>query len=274
MSKSSSVGKLVLESPKSQSTAKKGRGILFTLLTFFTVIAVIAVVFGGVFYFIIHNNINGLAEKYRPTLQNIPLTRLALPAVADPLDPQYMTAADIKRKYAEFRNENAALKKELAAANTKLDEYQGYKDDYDNQKQDIDKKLQDIKDREAAIDQKDLQLKELKKKIDELTANGDKAAFRAYYETLDPENAKLLYAEIVKEQQVDANTKKFAQVYAAMDAAAAAQIFEKLGSSKIDMTAVTLKAMSKENSSAILASMTSDFAAKVTEKLNELYKGN
>ncbi len=270
----SSGSNTILENPKTQGKEKKGKGILFTLLTLLAVVAVIAAVFGGVFYFVIHNNMNGLAERYRSTIQRIPLARLALPAVPDPLDPRYMTPEDIKSKYVEFRAENERLKQELAAAKTKLDEYQGITDDYENLKADTEKKQQDIKEREAAMDQRELQLKEMKQKIDELAANGDKEAFREYFEKVDPENAKQLYAEIVKEQQSDANTKKFAQVYEAMDAAAAAQIFEQLGNSGIDMTAVTLKAMKKENSAEILASMTSDFAAKVTEKLNELFKGN
>lgn len=267
MPKSRSNGKSTFENPKSQSNTKKGRGVLFTLLTFLTVIVVIAAVFGGVFYFIIHNNINGLAERYRSSIQNIPLAKLALPIAPDPLDPKYMTEDDIKKKYIEFRNENEALKKQLSETNTRLD-------DYESLKLDTEKALQDIRDREAAMDVKELQLKELKQKIDKLTANGDKESFKAYYENLDPENAKLLYAEIVKEQQSDANTKKFAQVYEMMDAAAAAKIFEQLGNSKMDMTAETLKAMKKENSSAILESMTPEFAAKLTEKLNALFKGN
>jgi flagellar motility protein MotE (MotC chaperone) len=263
-----------VENPKSQNNAPKGKGVLFTLLTFMTVIVIIAAVFGGVFYFIIHNNVNGLADRYRSSIQNIPLAKLALPKVADPLDPKYMTAAEIKKKYAEFKNENQALKKQLADANAKLNEFQGYKDDYEGLKSDTDKALEDIKSRESAVNEKETQLKELKQKIDELIAKGDKDSFKTYYESLDPENAKLLYSQVVKEQQSDENIKKFAQVYAAMDAAAAAQIFEQLGNSKIDMTAETLKAMSKENSSAILASMTPAFAAKVTEKLNALYRGN
>lgn len=274
MPKSRSDGKTTFENPKSQINTKKGRGVMFTLLTFLTVIVVIAAVFGGVFYYIIHNNINGLAERYRSSIQNIPLVKLALPKAPDPLDPKYMTEDDIKKKYIEFRNENEALKKQLSETNTRLDEYQGYKDDYESLKLDTEKALQDIKDRKAAMDEKELQLKELKQKIDELTANGDKESFKAYYENLDPENAKLLYAEIVKEQQSDVNTKKFAQVYEVMDAAAAAKIFEQLGNSKMDMTAETLKAMKKENSSAILESMTPEFAAKLTEKLNALFKGN
>lgn len=278
MPRSSSNVKTIVENPKSQGNVKRGKGIFLTLLTFLTVIIVITAVFGGVFYFIIHNNINGLAERYRLSIQSIPLAKLALPKVADPLDPKNMTPDEIKKKYVEFRKENEALKKqfseELSEANIKLDEYQVYKDDYENLKSDTEKKLEDIKAREAAVYEKELQLKELKQKIDELTANGDKESFKAYFESLDPENAKLLYSEIVKEQQVNADIKKFAQLYEVMDAATAAQIFEQLGNSKIDMTTETLKAMSKDNASAIMESMTPEFAAKITEKLNALYRGN
>jgi flagellar motility protein MotE (MotC chaperone) len=262
------------ENPKSQNNGKKGRSVLFTLLTFLTVIIILTAVFGGVFYFVIHNNINGLADRYRSSIQNIPLAKLALPKVPDPLDPKYMTADEVKKKYLEFRNENTSLKQQLADMNTKLSEAQKYKTDYDNLKLESEKQQQDVKDRQAAMDQKDLELKDLKKTLDELTAAGNKEAFKTYFESVDPENAKRIYAEVAKELQTDANTKKFAQIYAAMDASAASQIFEQLGTAKIDMIAQTLQAMSKENSSEILASMTPAFAAKLTEKLDALYKGN
>jgi flagellar motility protein MotE (MotC chaperone) len=262
------------ENPKSQNNGKKGRGVLFTLLTFLTVIVILAAVFGGVFYFVIHNNVNGLADRYRPNIRNIPLARLALPKAADPLDPKNMTAEEIKKKYIEFRSENTAIQKQLADTDTKLSDAQKFKTDYDKLKSDTDKQMQDVKDRQAALDQKDLELKDLKRTLDELTAAGNKEAFKSYFESVDPENAKLIYAEVAKELQADANTKKFAQIYAAMDASAASQIFEQLGNSKMDMIAQTLQAMSKENSSAILAAMTPAFAAKLTEKLDALYKGN
>jgi flagellar motility protein MotE (MotC chaperone) len=262
------------ENPKVQDSRKNGRGILFTLLTFLTVIVILAAVFGGVFYYVIHNNVNGLTDRYRSNIQNIPLARLTLPKVADPLDPKNMTADEIKKKYIELRNDNTVLQKQLADMNTKLSDAQKFKTDYDNLKLESDKQLQDVKDRQAAMDQKDLELKDLKKTLDELKAAGDKEAFKTYFESIDPENAKLIYAEVAKELQTDANTEKFAQIYAAMDASAASQIFEQLGASKIDMIAQTLQAMNKENTSAILAAMTPAFAAKLTEKLAALYKGD
>jgi flagellar motility protein MotE (MotC chaperone) len=270
----SSVDKAISQNPKQQESVKNSKGASSYILTLLLIIIIIATVSGGVFYFIIRNNIGGLAERYRASIQDNPLAKLALTKAPDPLDPKYMSENEVKEKYLEFREENEALNKRLSDANTRLDEYQGYRDDFENLKLDTDKKLQEIKDREAAMDKKELQLKELQKKIDELIANGDKESFKTYYETIDPENAKLLYTEIVKEQQVDANTKRFAQLFAEMDAAAAAQIFEQLGNSQMDLIAQTLKGMNKADSAPILESMTPAFAAKVTVKLDALYKEN
>ena len=266
--------KITAESPKSQSGAKKGRSIVFSVVTFFSVILVIALIFGGAFYIVIHNNVNGLAERYRLSIQNIPLAKLALPLAPDPLDPRYMTSKEIRDKYMEFRKANADLRKQLDESVKKSQDIQKYKDEYDAFKSENEKAALDIKTRQAEQDARQTQLDEMKANIDALVASGDKEGLKQYFETLDPEMAKQVYTEVVKQQQADENTKKFGQVYAAMDAAVAAQIFEKLGNSQIDLVARTLKSMSNENASAILASMTADFAAKVTQKLDELYKAN
>jgi flagellar motility protein MotE (MotC chaperone) len=261
-------------SSKTQTEGQKGKGIVFTIITFFSVILIVAVVFGGSFFFIIHNNINGLGERYRNTLQTIPFVKLALPPVADPLDPKYLTAQEIKDKYVEFRKTNNEQKKQLMEYIKKLDELQKFKDEYDAKKAESDKALEDIKVKEAAIDGKQKQLDDMKKKIDELIASGDKAGLKQYFESVNPDIAKQVYAEVVKQQQVDENAKKFVQVYEAMDASAAAQIFEGLGNSKIDLVTQTLKNMKKDSAAAILSAMTPDFASKVTEKLDALYKSN
>ncbi len=271
------IGKATVENSGSKSKAKSHKSALFTMITVFIVILIIVAVFGGVFYFIIHNNVNGLAERYRSSIQNIPLAKHALPKAPekyDPLDPENLTSKEIEEKYVEFRRENEALKNQLAGLNDKLTEYMGYKDEYDALLRKSEEELLKSKEREAALDKRELELDALKKELDELIATGNQEAFSAYFEKLDPENAASIYVEVVKEQQVNANVKKFAQIYAAMDESAAAQIFEELGNSQMEMTAETLKAMSKENSSAILESMTPAFAAKVTEKLNELYREN
>jgi flagellar motility protein MotE (MotC chaperone) len=266
--------KTTAESPRPQTGAKKHRSIVFSIVTFFSVILVIALIFGGAFYFVIHNNVNGLAEKYRKSIQGIPVARLALPAAPDPLDPRYMTDSEIRDKYTEFRKANEELRKQLDESEKKLEELQKYKDEYEALKAENDKAEQDIKTRQAEQDARQVRLDELKAEVDSLIASGNKEGLKQYFETLDPETAKQIYTDVVKKEQTDANTKKFAQLYAAMDAAAAAGIFEELGNSQIDLIARTLKAMSNADSSEILAAMAPDFAAKVTQKLDELYKAD
>jgi len=260
--------------PSPQGNGKKSKNWMFTILTIVAVIVVIAAVMGGVFYYIIRNNINGAAERYRSTIQGIPVLRNALPMPEDPLDPKNMTQSQIVNKYKEFREENSLLQQKLDEANAKIKEYQAYKDEQEQNKLDFENRKKVLDDREAALEKREQELKELKRQLDILTANGNMEGFKQYFEKIDPENAKKLYSEVTEKLQTDANVKKFAQIYEEMDAGAAAQIFEQLGDDKIDMIAETLKAMKKENSSEILESMRSDFAAKVTEKLNELYRGN
>ena len=256
----------------SPGSGSKSKSMLYTLLTIFIVILVIGIIFGGAFYLVVHNNVNGLGERYRKTIQNIPIARLALPVAPDPLDPQYLTDKEIKEKYMEFRKLNEELNKQLEEWKKKNEELQKYKDEYDLYKAENDKAAEDLKARTALLDEEQIKLNELKKEIDQLIANGDKAGFSEYFEKVNPELAKQVYAEVVKQQQVDENAKKFAQIYENMDASAAAQIFEEMGKSKIDLVAETLKNMKKEKSAEILAAMTPEFASRLTEKLDALYK--
>ncbi len=269
------VGKTV-ETPDKQRSGIKGK--VFSSLTVLLVLAIIAAVFAGVFYFIVRNNFGGVADRYYLTIKDIPVIKYALPVKKDPLDPKNMTAEDIKKKYIEFRDENADLSKQLSETKAELEKYKVSEADAKQAAADseekIEEKIKDVDTREAALKDKEGQLTEMKRQIDELIAKGDKASFKDYYESLDPANAKVLYSQVVSELQTDANVKKFAQVYAAMDPAAAAQIFEQMGASKLDMTVETLKAMNKDNIAKILESMTPKFAAQVTERLNALYKGN
>lgn len=261
------------ENIKKQQNLKKKKGKFLTFITVLLILLLIIAAFGGVFYFIVYNNTGNVTLKYYSNLKKIPVLNLALPEPPDPLNPKYMTTGEIKKQYDIYRSENEALKKQLEDANGKIDEYKAYKDNYDTLVGEEEKKIQDLDAREAVIAAKELQLKELQSGVDESIANGDKDSFKTWFESIEPENAALIYENVIKEQQVDANIRKFAQVYAEMDAAAAARIFEQMGSSKIDMIAETLRAMNKENASKILESMAPDFAANATEKLNLLYKG-
>jgi len=254
---------------------EKNKGKASILITLAAVVIIIAVVFGGVFYFIISTNAGGFAQKHRATIQKLPVFRSALPAAPDPLDPRYMTDRQIRDKYVEFREENIKLKEQLDEATRLIDEYKYYKDNIESLETDAENKLNELKERTAALDARELEINEMKKQLDELIAEkAGREAFIEYFERIDPENARSIYESLVKKKQTDEEIKKFAQIYAQMDEASAARIFEQLGNSKIDMIAETLMLMNRENSAAILEAMNPEFAALVTEKLNELYREN
>lgn len=253
---------------------KKKRSKLATIVVILIDIVIIVAAFLAVFYFIFFNNIGGVTEKYYSTVKGIPLLNLALPEEPDPQNPKYMTQGEIRDKYIEYKTENDDLKRQLTEAEDKEKELLVFKDDYDELIQQAEAALQSLKMREVAIEAMEQQIAEERISIDEIIASGNTAAFIEHYDSIDPENAQILYEAIVKQQQVDENIKKFALVYAEMDPASAAAIFEQLGTSKLDMITETLKAMNKVNSSEILEAMTPGFAAKVTEELNSLYKGD
>ncbi len=261
-----------------KSEAKKGekkkKSKLFTIFMILLDIVIIAAAFGAVFYFIFYNNIGGVTERYYSTVKSIPLLNLALPEAPDPLNPKYMTQGEIRDKYMEYKAETEQLKKQLEEADKKTSELQVYKDNYDKLTLEAQTLLQSLEMRGAAITEREQQLTDQKAKLDEAIANSDREAFKEYFETIDPDKAALLYEAAVKKQVTDENVKKFAQVYAEMDPASAAAIFEQLGASKLDIITETLKAMNKTNSSEILEAMTPEFAAKITERLNTLYKGD
>ncbi len=261
-----------------KSEAKKGekkkRSKLFTIFMILLDVVIIAAAFGAVFYFIFYNNIGGVTERYYSTVKSIPLLNLALPEAPDPLSPKYMTQGEIVEKYTEYKAEVEQLKKQLEEADKKTGELQVFKDDYDKLIYEAQTLLQSLEMRETAITAKEQQLADQRAELDEAIANSDREAFMEYFETMDPDNAAVLYERAVIQQQVDAEVKKFAQIYAEMDPASAAAIFEQLGASKLDMITETLKAMSKKNSSEILEAMTPEFAARVTERLNALYRGD
>ncbi|MGE5613337.1 MAG: hypothetical protein ACM3XR_02935 [Bacillota bacterium] len=259
--------------PSTQGSKPK-KGKLPPLLAVLFIFVIIIAVFGGVFYFIVFNNIGGVAERYYSSLKRIPVLNLALPEEPDPLDPKYMTSAEIRKQYQVFRDENEELKKKLEEANALIEEYRLYKDNYDSKMKEAENLLKDVEVREIRTKDKETALKELQMKIDELIAKGDKESFKTYFEAMDPENSKAIYEKIIREFQIDENVKQYAKVIENMDADAAAAVFERMGAGNIDKIAETLKAMSKEGASKILESMSPDFAAKVVEKLGEMYRGN
>lgn len=262
--------KKMKQSPNPQGSIngeKKQNGFLFSVLALIAALVIIVAVLGGAFYIVIRNNVNGLAERYRKEIQAIPVLKHALPVPPDPEDPQYMTAAEIKDRYQELRKLRDELKAQLEEAGKKIEELRKYKDEQDRITAENERVRESLERQRLEIEEKIKRYEEDKKKLDEAIAQNDRDGFTEFFERIDRENAEAIYAQVIKEQKAKEEDVKFAKLYEAMDADAAARIFEQLGSSKIDLVVEALKNMNREAASEILASMDPAYAAKVTEKL-------
>jgi flagellar motility protein MotE (MotC chaperone) len=254
--------------PQNEESKSKKNTFIYGLLTVITSLAVIIVVFWGVFYLVVHNNLYNIAERYRKEIQAIPVMRMALPEKPDSEDPELFTESELKEKYKELINVRDDLKKQLEQANAQITELKKAEEQLNK----MIEERQKIIEQRAQLENDRKQLEEDKKSIDRLIAEGDKEGFKKYFENIDKATAESLYSEILKIEKVDKNAKEFAKVYESMDPAAAARIFEQMGDSKIDLVTGVLKDMKRDISAEILEEMTPVFASKVTEKLSELYK--
>ncbi|KNY28379.1 hypothetical protein [Pseudobacteroides cellulosolvens] len=268
------------QSPKPQGSVEESskKGFLFGLLALLTALVIIIAVIGGALFIVIKNNVGGAADKYRKEIQGIPILNLALAKAKEEDDPDKLTPEDLKKKYLELKKTKEEQIEKLENANKKIAELQNSNGQIDKLKAEVEKYKKDSETAKKQYEEYKKQMEaekskqeEYKKKIDEIVAKGDKTAFKEYYEQLNPEVSQKIYAEIITEKKVDTEIKKFATLYETMDPSAAAAIFEKLGTGKIDLVVDILRYMKKESSAEVLASMKTDFSAVVSEKLSKFY---
>lgn len=241
------------------------------LAAFVIAVGIILLVLGGTFYILMKNNVNGVGERYRENLKDVPLLNRALPKAPDPNDPKYMSTKELTEKYSTLLKENEELNNKVAELGRQNDELNLYKNSEGAREEENEGLKKQIEEQALKLEEEKKQMAEERKKLDELIASGDKAGFKQFFENIDKENAQRIYTSIINEQKASEDTKKFVQLYENMDAAVAAKIFEQMGSSKIDLVVDILRNANKEAASEIIASMTPAFASKVTEKLSKIY---
>jgi len=249
----------------SENKSERKHGLLFGIFALVTALVIIAVVLGGAFYIVIHNNVNGLAVRYRKQIESLPVLKLALPKNLDYEDLKYLTAEELRAKYHELRTVRDELESKLREAEVKIGELQKYKDEEDTRKSELEKAGEDIKKRQDELDAKIKQYEEDKKKLDELIISDDKEGFKAFYEKIDKKNAEELYAQVLKDERTSEEIKSMAKIFENMDPASAAKIFEQMGSSKIELIAEMLSSMNKEAAAGILGATSPSLASKVAE---------
>ena len=195
-----------------------------------------------------------------PILKDVPYVNKILPKVkedveAENLDYPYKT---LDEAIAQIKT----LEGQLEKAGQRRKDDKATIEDLQSQV----RKLKKYKENEA-------QLEEDKQKFYEEVVFGDSALdidqYKQYYEMIDPDNAEILYKEVVEQQQYDDKVDEFIKTYSAssMKAKDAAAIFETMGDN-MQLVKRILENLSAEDRGDILAAMTDkDMAAKLTEML-------
>ena len=88
--------------------------------------------------------------------------------------------------------------------------------------------------------------------------------YKAYYESIEPENAEVLYKQVVEQITYDDQLKDYAKTYSQMKPKQAAAIFDTM-TDDLELVAKILSAMNADARGDILGNMNTDTAAKVTK---------
>lgn len=247
---------------------KKHGAFLHSVIVVLIAILVVLLIFFGVFYFAVKNNVNGLADTLQPYLVNRPLLRLVLPEKAlpqDPDDPKYLSEKEIIKKYDEYRSKVQELNMELEVANNTISELRKEMENY----ADIEEKIQENKMLLESITQENSRLEENIQMFSELLAKGDTEGFKEYFRKIDKATAEAIYEKILIEDGKLEDKKQLAKSFEEMVPRSAAGILTEMYNKDKEKAADIFEGMDNGPRALILQEMDTNIAAEITLMLSD-----
>ena len=219
---------------------------------------VIIIVWLAILALLIKWDVGGFGSTVmRPLLKDIPYVNRILPDSEDDLSTEEDYPYKNMDEAVAYIKE---LEQELAQAQQGSSENSAYIADLEAQSQ----KLKEYEANEAAFEE------EKEKFYNELVFSDqapDIEQYKEYYESIDPDNAELLYKQVVEQQQTDSKISDYVKGYSQMKPKEAAAIFDTM-TDNLNLVAQILENMDAQSRADILGKMNSDTAAKVTEIMN------
>ncbi|MCR5793242.1 MAG: hypothetical protein K6G65_08735 [Lachnospiraceae bacterium] len=226
------------------------------LMTFLIAMAIV-IIWLFVFGLLIKMDVGGFGSNVlTPILKDVPVLNKVLPGNADIVDSEGNTYTSLGQAIDKINELELMMSSSSnsATANT----------DYIAQ---LEAEVARLK----VFEQNQAEFAKQKEEFDNevvFTKNApDIEEYKKYYEEIDPTNAEAIYQKVVEQLESRANIKEQAQRYAAMDPANAAQILEVM-TGDLDLVCQILKNMKPEESAAIIAEMSAEYAAQVTKKMS------
>ena len=238
--------------PEDDEEEKGSSKIVLALVT----ILIIAI-WLGIIAILIKSDVGGFGSSVLyPLLKDVPYINKILP------EPESSTEQTESTEYqygslSEAINRIKELEQELDAANSA--------DKKDKKKiKDLKKQIKDLskyKEDQAAFE------KEKEKYYEEVVFSDqapDIQQYKAYYESIDPENAEVLYKQVVEQITYDSQVEDYAKTYSNMKPQEAATIFDTM-TDNLGLVADILMNMGTQQRADILGKMDATTAAKLTE---------
>lgn len=94
----------------------------------------------------------------------------------------------------------------------------------------------------------------------------DISEYKAYYESIDPANAEVLYKQVVQQQQANEEIEDYAKTYSEMKPNQAAAIMEAM-QDNLKLVVKILQNMDTDARSKVLAAMDAEVAARITKMM-------
>lgn len=218
---------------------------------------VIIAIWLGILALLVRLDVGGFGSTVLyPILKDVPYVNKILPEVrAD---------ADENADYPYTTLDEAIAR--IQELETELDAAQQANKDGGSQIEDLQsqvRKLKKYRDNEAEFEA-------LRQEFYEEVVFGDKAPdiseYQKFYEAINPDNAEVLYKEVIEQQEYDSKVDDYVKTYSSIKPKEAAAIFDTM-TDNLSLAKRILEKMSSQNRGDILAAMNQDTAAKLTEML-------
>lgn len=222
---------------------------------FFVTLVIIAI-WVAIIVLLIKWDVGGFGSTVlSPLLKNVPYVNKILPETdldyaTEDTEYTYATLNDAIDRIKELEIELAEAQSKGSASDASIAELQGQITE-----------LEQYKQNEANFEKQ-------KEQFYEEVVFGDNAPsieeYKAYYESIDPANAEILYKQVVEQLQEDEELESYVNTYSSMKPKEAAAIFNTM-TDNLQLVADILMQMDTQSRADILGKMNSDTAAMVTK---------
>lgn len=245
--------------PEEGELSEEEKEKLGSKLVLVIVTLLIIVIWLGIIALLIKTDVGGFgSDLLAPMLKDVPYVNRILPdsvqeeISTEPVDTEHMygsmdeAVAQIKELEKQLDQANAKNKKNeetIAGLQAQVEELSVYKEEQAQFEQEKEKFYEEVVFSDEAPD------------IEE---------YKAYYEMIEPENAEVLYKQVVEQLKYNEEVQNYTKTYSAMKAKQAAAIFDTM-TDNLGLVADILMNMETQARADILGQMNSETAAKLTQ---------